>query len=68
MAGTIQNGAVIHGSVICEKGIDFDNGPITVEIKPELSTRAQADGNNYIALVAGQGGINSSANHLISHF
>jgi hypothetical protein len=57
---TIQNGAVIHGSVICEKEIDFDNGPITVEIKPELSTRAQADGNNYIALVAGQGGINSS--------
>ena len=57
---TIQNGAVIHGSVICEKEINFDNGPITVEIKPELSTRAQADGNNYIALVAGQGGINSS--------
>jgi len=57
---TIQDGAVIHGSVVCEKGISFEDGPITVQIKPELSTRAQGNGNNYAALIGGEGGIISS--------
>jgi len=56
----IQDGAIINGSVVCEKSINFDNGPITVTIKPELSTRAQVDGKNYAALICGQGGINSA--------
>lgn len=59
---TIENGAEINGSVVCEGGINFDNGPITVTIKPELSTRVlnQEVPQNYVALIAGQGGINST--------
>lgn len=50
---TINDGAVINGSVICEKTLSFANGPITVAIRPEQSTRAQANGQNYVALYAG---------------
>jgi len=56
----IEDGAIINGSVVSEKGINFAGGPTTVTIRPELSTRAQADGNNYAALIAGQGGIIST--------
>jgi len=49
---TINTGAVIKGSVICEKNITFANGPTVVQITPELSTRALADGQNYVALYA----------------
>ena len=57
---TIEDGAVINGSVVCEKGVLFEDGPVTVTIKPELSTRAQGDGKNYAALLAGEGGITST--------
>jgi len=57
---TIEDGAIINGSVVCEKGINFDNGPTTVMIRPKLSTRAQGNGNNYAALIAGEGGIIST--------
>ena len=53
----IEDGAVIHGSVVCEKGVLFEDGPLTVTIKPELSTRAQGDGKNYAAVIGGEGGI-----------
>ena len=53
----IEDGAIINGSVVCEKGITFEDGPITVTIRPELSTRALGNGNNYAALIGGEGGI-----------
>jgi len=58
---TIQDGAIINGSVVCEKGINFDDGPITVMIRPELSTRVvEGEDANYAALIAGVGGIIST--------
>ena len=53
----IEDGAVIHGSVVCEKRVLFEDGPTIVTIKPELSTRAQGDGKNYAAVIGGEGGI-----------
>lgn len=49
---TINDGVTINGSVVAGHTVYFANGPVTVNIKPEQSTRAQADGNNYVAIYA----------------
>ena len=47
----IEDGAILNGSAICEGGpIYFEKGPITVTIRPEQSTRAQGNRQNYPAL------------------
>jgi len=49
----INSGVTVNGSVVAGRHVTFANGPVTVTIKPEESTRAQADGNNYVAVYAG---------------